>query len=113
MIKTLQAAVELEAGTLRTARATVTNKTVKQFTYSIELYLGVDKRATSGTITVTIPAAGSVEVSFPVVMPAEEAIFPVFLDVWHEAELLVHYQATQDVQIKVTPQIDVGPITWE
>ena len=113
MIKALQAAVELEAGTLRAARATLTNPTAKELTYTVELYLGADKRATSGTLTVTVPAGSSVEVSFPVVVPAEEAVFPVFLDIWHEGKILRHFRSTQDVRVKVTVQVELGPIIWD
>ena len=102
-----------EAGVTKTARARLTNPTAKQFTYSVELYLGVAKAATSGGGTVTIPAGGYVDVNFTVVMPLVEASYPVFLDVWHEGTLLRHYQATENVVIQISPAIEVGPIIWE
>ena len=101
-----------EAGVTRTASATLTNPTAKQFTYTVELYLGVTRVATSGQGTVTIPAGGSVNVNFIVVMPLVEGSYPVYLDVWHEDTLLKHYQATVDVVIQISPAIEVGPITW-
>jgi hypothetical protein len=101
-----------EAGAMKTAQARLTNPTAKQFTYTAELYLGVAKTATSGPGQMTIPAGSYVDVSFTVVMPMVEASYPVYLDVWHEGDLLKHYQATEDVVIQISPNIEVGPITW-
>ena len=101
-----------EAGVSKTARARLTNPTAKQFSYTAELYLGVAKVVTSGVGTVTIPAGGYVDVNFTITMPLVEGTYPVFLDVWQEGTLLKHYQATEDVTIQISPDIDVGPITW-
>jgi hypothetical protein len=101
-----------ETGVTRTARARLTNPTAKQFTYTVELYLGVAKAATSGTAQVTIPANSYLDVNFTLVMPTVEGDYPVYLDVWHEGELLKHYQATEDVVVAISPAIEVGPITW-
>ena len=101
-----------EAGETKTARARLTNPTAKQFTYTIELYLGVAKTATSGAGTVTIPAGGYADVNFTVAMPAAEGDYPVFLDIWHEGALLKHYQATENVTVQISPDIEIGPITW-
>jgi hypothetical protein len=101
-----------EAGASKTAQARLTNPTAKQFTYTVELYLGVGKAATSGTAQVTIAANSYLDVSFTLVMPAVEGDYPVYLDVWHEGELLKHYQATEDVAIQISPAIEIGPITW-
>jgi hypothetical protein len=101
-----------EAGVAKTARARLTNPTAKQFTYTVELYLGVTKAATSGVGTVTIPANSYLDVNFTLVMPLVEARYPVFLDVWYDTTLLKHYQATEDVVITISPAIEVGPITW-
>ena len=101
-----------EAGVTRTARARLTNPTAKQFTYTVELYLGVAKVATSGVGTVTITAGSYLDVNFTMVMPMVEGDYPVFLDVWHEGTLLKHYQATENVVIQISPVIEVGPIIW-
>ena len=101
-----------EAGVSKTARARLTNPTAKEFTYTVELYLGVAKVATSGVGTVTIPANSYLDVNFTVVMPMVEESYPAFLDVWHEGTLLKHYQATEDVVIQISPVIEVGPIIW-
>lgn len=101
-----------EAGVMKTATARLTNPTAKQFTYTTEMYLGVTKVASSGQGTVTIPAGGYADVSFTVVMPLVEGSYPVFLDVWYESTLLKHYQATENIDIQISPAIDVGPITW-
>jgi hypothetical protein len=101
-----------EAGSSHSAKVRLTNPTAKQFTYSVELYLGVAKVATSGAGSVTIPAGSYVDVTFAVVMPAAEASYPVFLDVWSDSTLLKHYQGTENVTIAIAPAIEVGPITW-
>ena len=101
-----------EAGVVKTARARLTNPTAKQFTYTVELYLGVAKVATSGVGTATIPANSYLDVNFTLVMPTVEGDYPVYLDVWHEGELLKHYQATENVVLTISPAIEVGPITW-
>jgi len=101
-----------EAGTMKTARARLTNPTTKQFTYTVELYLGVSKAATSGAGSVTIAAGGYKDVDFTLVMPAAEASYAVYLDIWHEGVLLKHYQATENVVVAISPVIEVGPIIW-
>ena len=101
-----------EAGSSHSAKARLTNPTAKQFTYTVELYLGVDKKATSGAGQVTIPANGYADVTFTIVMPLAEVSYPVFLDVWYDTTLLKHYQATENVAVVISPAIEVGPITW-
>ena len=101
-----------EAEVVKTARARLTNPTAKEFTYTVELYLGVAKAATSGAGNVTIPANSYLDVNFTVVMPLVEGSYPVYLDVWNESTLLKHYQATEDVVIQISPDIEIGPIIW-
>lgn len=103
---------EFNTGSVHTARATLTNPTTKAFTYSVELYLGVAKAATSGVGSITIPAGGSQAVDFTVTMPTTEGTYPVYLDVVVDTELIAHYQATEDVIVAIAPAIEVGPITW-
>jgi len=97
---------------VKTARATLTNPTTKAFTYSVELYLGAGKTATSGVALVTIPAGASQAYDFTIIMPAAEGTYPVYLDVIVDTTLLAHYTATENVIITVAPAINVGPITW-
>ncbi len=101
-----------EAGVSKTARATLTNPTTKGFTYTVELYLGATKAATSGIGSVTIPAGQSTDVTFTMVMPTIEGDYQPYLDVWVGTDLIAHYAATALVSIVVTPTIIVGPITW-
>ena len=99
-------------GLVKTARATLTNPTAKQFTYDVELYLGAGKAATSGVGSITIAAGASQSVDFTVTMPLTEATYPVYLDVSVAGELIAHYRATEDVAIIIAPAIEIGPITW-
>ncbi|MFC1910553.1 hypothetical protein ACFLXC_04635 [Chloroflexota bacterium] len=101
-----------DAGATKTATARLTNLTAKQFTYSVELYLGVSRAATSGVNMVTVPAGSYADAYFSVVMPLVEGSYPVFLDVWYEGVLLRHFQATENVVIQISPVIEVGPIIW-
>ncbi|MBA7558629.1 hypothetical protein ES708_00233 [subsurface metagenome] len=101
-----------EAGSTHTARATLTNPTTKDFTYTGELYLDVTKVATSGAGEVIIPAGQSMEVSFTMVMPTIEGDYQPYLDAWVGGELIAHYAATELVSIAVIPSIIVGPIIW-
>ena len=101
-----------EAGSTHTAKATLTNPTTKDFTYTVELYLDVTKAATSGAGTVAIAAGHSLDVNFTLTMPLVEKSYQPYLDVWVGAELIAHYVATELVTIVVTPAIIVGPIIW-
>ncbi len=100
-------------GETRTARANLTNPTVKEFTYEVELYLDVTKVATSGPSFVTIGAGQTKEVPFTVTMPMEEGVYEVYLSVKVEGQLVVLYKAVEDVTIHVEPDVEVGPITWD
>jgi len=101
-----------ECGETKTARVRMTNPRAKQFTYTVELYLGADKAATSGQGQVTIPANTYVDVDFTIAMPMTEASYPVFLDVWCAGALLGHFQSIENVIAQISPGIDVGSITW-
>ncbi|GAI85260.1 unnamed protein product [marine sediment metagenome] len=102
-----------EAGEARTAIAEMTNPTAKAFDYVGELYLDVTKAASSGSIAFSLAAGETRAVSFPVTMPGVEGIFPVFLDVFVEAEQVGAFRATEDVTVVISPSIIIGPITWE
>ncbi len=101
-----------EGGSVHSATARLTNPTAAEFTYTVELYLGLTKVVTSGVSTVTIPAGGFVDVVFTLQMPVVEGAYSVYIDVWVAGSLLAHFQATQAVTIEVTPLIDIGDITW-
>lgn len=101
-----------KAGSSHTARATLTNNTAKEWTYSLELYLDVTKVATSGVVDVTIPAGASKDVDFTIVMPLVEGDYQPYLDAWVGTELIEHHAATELVTIEITPAIEIGLITW-
>lgn len=101
-----------EGGSLHTATAVLTNPTTSEFTYAVELYLGVLKTATSGIASIIIPAGESVNANFPIVMPIAGGEYEVYLDVSVEGVLIAHYKAIENVTIQISPAIEVGPITW-
>jgi len=102
-----------EAGEVRTASASMTNPTDRTFSYTAELYLGLPKAATSGVITFTLAAGETRNISLPVAMPGVEGTYPVYLDVLVAGVIVGAYQATEDVEIVITPAIVIGPITWD
>ena len=58
-----------EPGESKTANATLSNPTDKEFVYDCELYLGANKEV-SATASITIPASGEGQVPFPITLPA-------------------------------------------
>jgi len=102
-----------EAEDSRVARANMTNPTPKAFSYTAELYLDVNKVASSGVISFTLAAGETRAIAFTVTMPAVEGTFPVYLDVFVGVEQVGAYRATEDVTVVITPAIVIGPITWE
>lgn len=101
-----------QSGSSHSAVAQLSNPTIKEFTYTTELYLGVTKAATSGIGSVTIAAGASASVNYPVIMPIPEGDYDVYLDVWVGTELIAHYKATEKVTIEVSPAVEIGIITW-
>ncbi|MBA7636873.1 hypothetical protein ES703_44501 [subsurface metagenome] len=102
-----------EAGEARTAIAEMTNPTGKAFDYTAELYLDVTKAASSGVIAFSLAPGETKPISFPVTMPSAEGTFPVYLDVFVEADQVGAFRATEDVTVVISPAIVIGPITWE
>lgn len=93
---------EFAPGSEHAAHALMTNPTPAEWTYQAELYLVRDetKEATSGLTTFALSPGGSSTVDFPVIMPAAEGTYQVYLDVYVGGELLAQYQALEDVVIK-------------
>lgn len=102
----------LEAGAVKTAKASMTNPTLGSFSYTGELYLGAAKVSSSGKVSFSLAAGETKQVSFPVTMPSVEGTYPVFLDVFVGTELVGAYQANEDVTTVITPGIVIGPVTW-
>lgn len=77
-----------------------------------ELYLGVSegiKAATSGLIEF-VSSGSSQEITFPIAMPTQVEQYRVYIDVYVEGNLLVAFEATDDI---VIPSATVEPPTWE
>ena len=102
-----------DAGSVHTAKATLSNPTPQPWQYSVELYLGVTKVATSGVGNINIPASGSLEVTFSVTMPLIEGEYEVYLDINSGSTLIKHYKATENITIVVKPAIDVTSLIWQ
>ncbi|KKM20626.1 hypothetical protein LCGC14_1643600 [marine sediment metagenome] len=101
-----------EGGITKTAVATMSNPTAKAFNYTAELYLDVTKVASSGVIAFTLAPGTQQPVSFPLTMPLVEGDFPVYLDVLVGGVVVGAFQATENVVIVISPEIVIGPITW-
>jgi len=100
-------------GTTHVAHAQMTNPTPAAFSYNGELYLGAGKVATSGVVTFSLAGGESKTVDFTITMPNVEGTWPVLLDVFVGTDLIAAYQATEDVSVEITPDIDIGPIIWD
>ena len=103
---------ELNAGQTYTAIAPITNPTDWSFNYTAELYLGLPKAASSGIKTFTLGPGVSQNISFPVTMPADEGVFPVYLDILVDGELVAGFVA-EPVTTVIVPAVEIGPIIWE
>jgi len=102
-----------EGGVQKTAVATMNNPTAKAFDYTAELYLDVTKVASTGQIPFSLLAGAQGPVSFPLTMPLVEGDFPVYLDVFVGGVLVGAFQATENVVVVISPDIVIGPITWD
>lgn len=99
-------------GSVHVAHATISNNTPKAFACTGELYLGVEKAATSGIVPFSLPANGTVTVDFPITMPSIEGVWDPLLDVIVEG-VTFGYIGTEKVEVAIVPDIDIGPIEWD
>lgn len=101
-----------EVGTTHTAYVSILNPTVTELTYDVEAYLGESKDATSGPVSVTVPAGGEDIAACSITMPLTQGEKELFVDVSHDGVLLLHHPADTGVIIFATPEIDIGEVTW-
>lgn len=99
-------------GSAHMAHATIINNTPKVFACTGELYLGAGKAATSGVVSFSLPANGTVTVNFPVTMPSIEGIWDPLLDVIVDG-VTFGYIGTEKVEVVIAPDIDISPIEWD
>jgi len=104
---------QFEYGTTHVAHVPVINPTPGTFTYDAELYLGTLKVATSGIVSFTLIGGESKTVDFAITMPSVEGTWPVLIDVLVAGVLIAAYQAIEDVSVVITPDVDIGPPTWD
>ena len=104
-----------EPGSAHTARATMINPSSVALDYTAELYLGryEGDKVAADTQSFHLDAGQEGAVDFAIAMPVTEDIYHVYLDIYHEGELLARYQATQDVRVYAEPKIDIISIVWE
>lgn len=81
----------------KTAVAEMTNPSGRDLSYSAELYLGLQKVATSSK-SFAISAYSSQFVRFPITMPGIAGTYPVYLDIFSEGRPIGAYQS-EDVTI--------------
>ena len=98
-------------GSSHTAWVQVSNPTSVGFDYVAELYLGVDKAASSGQRSFSLAAQETRAISFEVTMPDTEGDFPVYLDVFAGGILVGVYQAFEDVTLS-SGEIEIAPLEW-
>jgi len=105
--------------TAHAAHITFQNPKGVTFDYLAELYIGKtvgDKKATSGVIPFSIPAAGTLAVDFSITMPrltVTTDTFHVYCAVASGGVQIVTYVSTEDVVVNVGPAIGITKITWD
>jgi hypothetical protein len=103
-----------EPGSARKARATMKNPSSVALSYTGELYLGKYEGNKVATVskTFSLGAGEQKAVDFLLTMPPTQDTYHVYLDVYHDGNLLAKYQATEDVTVRAEPKIEIIGITW-
>lgn len=103
-----------EPGSAHKARATMKNPSSVALSYTGELYLGKYEGNKVATVskTFSLGAGEQKAVDFLLTMPPTQDTYHVYLDVYHEGNLLAKYQATEDVAVRAEPKIEIIGITW-
>jgi len=105
--------------TVHAAHITFQNPKGVAFDYQAELYIGKtldSRKATSGVLAFSIPAAGSMVVDFAITMPklvVATDTYHVYCVVATGGIPIVTYVSTEDVVVNVNPAIDITIITWD
>ena len=103
-----------EPGSVHTATLTVRNPSSVDFDYTGELFLGItpDVKAASQTEAFSLLAGEQKAVSFIITAPIAEAVYHVYVDIYHNSDLIAAYQAYEDVQVYAEAMIDIIDIIW-
>lgn len=111
----------LEAGSVRTATATLINPTAKEFTYTTQLYFDVTKVVyTVVSSPFTLAPGASIGLDYTLTMPLVEDEYEVFIDAFcadaitteNPTGLIAHYKATENVVIVISPAIVIEEPIW-
>jgi len=88
----------IRAGAERTATAVMTNPTSKPYDYEASLFLGLTAVARSNK-SFHLNASESKNISFPITMPADLGLYPVYLSIMSGGESILLYRGEVNVVI--------------
>jgi hypothetical protein len=86
-------------GSVQTAVAELLNPTSSILPYSGHLCLGEPRVVCTGTKYFNIDAGATKNVNFQILMPTAEGTYPVYLDVFSNDQLLIAYQADENIVV--------------
>ncbi len=95
-------------GSVQTAVAKLLNPTSSILPYSARLCLNKPAIVCTGTIFFNINARATRNVNFQILMPTAEGVYPVYLNIFSNSELLEAYRAAEDVTIGAEHTLEIS-----
>jgi len=107
-----------EGGIVKTAVINLSNHSILERTYDVELYLssaedGSVKNASSGVGTLTVPPNDTISIQFTLTLPEDEGEYFVFLSVLSESKRPITYKARNKVMILPPQEVEVSFMQWQ
>jgi len=107
-----------EGGIVKTAVINLSNHSILERTYDVELYLssaedGSVKNASSGVGTLTVPPNDTISIQFTLTLPEDEGEYFVFLSVLLEGKRPITYKARNKVMILPPQEVEVSFMQWQ